>query len=193
MNVKLKSMVLIASVSCAATVYLSAADVRKIDRLPDLDAKATTGLGMQAKPVRPTFKVGEQVKLLCTITNNSDSIKPLAWWNGGLHFTCIRGEATDRLGGLLPESYPEIPEPIQIRSKPNLPRPGYILYLPPHQSLTFRLTYRAASPETFRGRICYDPLAPRAGVDPPVESPSSWKHSQLFSNMLEYEIVEPPK
>jgi len=192
MRVNLANTTLAASALCAAAVYLSAADARKVNRLPDLDAKATTGLVMRAKPLRPTFRVGGHVKILCTITNNSDSIKPLAWWNKGLHFTCIRGEGTEQLGGLLPESYPEIPEPIQIRSKPNLPRPGYILYLPPGRSLTFRLLHQAARPEKFRGRICYDPLAPRAGVDSPVENSSSWKHSQLFSEVFEYEILERP-
>jgi hypothetical protein len=205
MNVNLKRTALIVSVFCVAGVYLSASDEGKVDQLPALDDSTTKGLVMKAKPVRPTFKVGEHVKIICTITNNSDSVKPLGWWDKGLHFTCLRGEEGGVLCGVSPCSYPEIPEPIQIRSKP-LPRPGYILYVPPHESLTFHLSHKAEKPERFRGRMLYDPLAPRAGVEcitgnasskPRIgdlrQPLSSLKQSRLISGVFEYEIVERPK
>lgn len=156
--------------------------------LPELDGQSGKGLKIECRLTKAQFEIGEPVNIWCTVTNTTDSTKPIGWHsNVGLHFCCVpAGKATRE--GLLPRAYPQIRSPIMIQSKAM--QPGYILYLPPKESLRILLTHKAERPVTFKGRIVYDPVAPRGGgwAVTKDEGPP-WKDEWVYSNEFEYEVI----
>jgi hypothetical protein len=179
---------------CASIVVLVAASVAYTGEtvgeaisLPKLDGSSAKGLEIECRLVKTKFVVGEPVNMWCTVRNTTDSIKPIGWHsNTGLHFCCVQGN-NPRREGLLPRAYPQIRSPIMIKSKGM--QPGYILFLPPRKSMQILLTHKPRRPVKFKGRIIYDPVAPRGGTVPMNEEGPPWKNEWVYSNEFEYEVI----
>jgi hypothetical protein len=156
-------------------------------QLPELDAQSAKGLQMNCEVVKKQFVVGEPVNIWCTVTNTTDSIKPIGWHpSAGLYFCLVQGEAF-KFGGVLPLAIPQIREPITVKSGNG--RIGYVLYLPAHKTLTIMLTYKPERAEKFRGRIVYDPGEPRDGwAFMNKEEGPPWKNDWIYSNVFEYQV-----
>jgi hypothetical protein len=162
----------------------------KRSELPKLDGKSGKGLKIECRLTKVQFAVGEAVNVWCTVTNTTDSIKSIGWHsNTGEHFCLVERDRATR-EGVLPRAYPQLRSAIMIKSK--VMHPGYILFLPPRESIQVLLTYEAERPEKFKGRIVYDPVAPREGrvVTDGEEDGPPWKGEWVCSNELEYEVIE---
>jgi hypothetical protein len=131
--------------------------------LPTLDGKSAEGLRIECSPAKRTFLVNDPVKISCKLVNTTDRVMPVGWHKtSGDHFCLVQGEEVRTREGRLPLALPQN----QITSfvtKAKSIGPGEILYLPPHESIVFLLTYPANQPEEFKGCVVYDPLSPRAG------------------------------
>jgi len=179
---------------CASIVLLVAASVAYTGEtageaisLPKLDGSSAKGLEIECRLVKTKFVVGEPVNMLCTVRNTTDSIKPIGWHsNVGLHFCCVEGNNVMR-EGVLPRAYPRLPSPIMIKSKGAF-QPGYILFLPPGESMQILLTHKPDRPVKFKGRIVYDPVAPRGAAFITKDGPP-WKNEWVYSNEFEYEVI----
>jgi hypothetical protein len=69
-------------------------------------------------------------------------------------------------------------------------QPGYILFLPPRKSMQILLTHKPDRPVKFKGRIVYDPAAPRGGGwGGAREDGPPWRNEWVYSNEFEYEVV----
>lgn len=157
------------------------------DRLPKLDQDSAKGLQFQCSLVKSSFTVGEPVNIWCAVTNTTDSTRPIVWHpSTGSHYCLIRGE-TNWMGGILPLVLPQLQSEIRIKSAEWSPE--YLLYLPPHGSVTLLLTYRPERPEKFRGRVVYDPITHGGGFAG-AEALEKAKQACAFSNTFEYEVVE---
>ena len=155
--------------------------------LPKLDGESAKGLQLECRLVKTNFVVGEPVNIWCVVSNTTGSVKPIAWHpSSGCHLCCVRSN-TKSFSGVLPLVIPQLFDSIMIKSQEG--RPGYVLFLPPHASITLLLTYTSAQPEKFAGRLVYDSLAPRAGwgrVD--GEDGPTWNNEWISSNAFEYEV-----
>jgi hypothetical protein len=120
------------------------------------------------------------------VKNTTDGIKPVGWHPfGGGHFCQAQGDKA-AWAGLLPTAIPHLDRPIKITSKDG---PGYVLFVPAHESIRILLTHKEDRPGKFKGRVMYDPLAPRGGWDGTTKDGPPWKDEWLFSNEFEYEVV----
>jgi len=164
---------------------------RKATPLPALDGKSGKGLKIECRLVKNRFAVGEPINMWCTVTNTTDSTKPVGWHpNTGVHFRCVReGKATR--GGVLPRAFPQFRVPTMVKSQDM--RPGYILYVPPKASVQILLSHRAERPKKFRGTIIYDPVGLRGIWGGKLEDGPPWKGEWVRSNVFEYEVVEATK
>ena len=155
--------------------------------LPKLDGNSVKGLEIECRLPKVRFEVGEPIQILCILKNTTDSPKPIGWHpSAGEHFCLVQG---DKLawGGLLPLAIPQLDRPIMIKSKEM--QPGYILYIPAHETISISLPLKEVRPMKFRGKIVYDPLDPRNGfVDLKKDGPP-WKNEWVSSNEIEYEVV----
>ena len=150
--------------------------------LPRLEPSSGKGLKIECQPVEKQFVVGQPVNILCTVTNSTDSTKPIGWHpRTGLHFCLVAGDE-EKMGGILPDVLPRLRKPVLMKSKEL--QQGYILFLPPRESMQFVLTYKPDRPEKFNGRVAYDPIAPR-GV---WIGPKDIADELVFSNPFEYEV-----
>lgn len=155
--------------------------------LPTLDGSSGEGLEIECRLVKTQFAIGEPVNVWCTIRNTTDTIKPIGWHsNVGLHFCFVPGDKKTR-EGLLPRAYPRLDAPITIKSKGM--RPGYVLFIPPHESVRMLLTHKADRPVKFKGRAVYDPLGVRGQWGGNRENGPPWKDEWVYSNEFEYEVV----
>lgn len=152
-----------------------------------LDENSAKGLTMVCSPQKAEYAVGERVWLDCMITNKTDTAKPVAWnSNVGCHF--LLTEDKDLASGLLPQAHPIIREPMLIRSG-HPETTARILYLPPGKSIDFCLDGGTVDrPVKFRGRLVYDPLAPRSGFGADRSETSPWRDQVLVSDYITYEI-----
>ena len=91
-----------------------------------------------------------------------------------------------RWGGLLPTVIPHLDRPFKITSKDG---PGYVLFVPAHESIQILLTHKEDRPGKFKGRVVYDPVNPRDGAWEMTKDGPPWKDEWLFSNEFEYEVV----
>lgn len=153
----------ILTLTVVAAASLGGSRWRPPTELPTIDEHAAEGLRMTCRPSKAGYHVGDSVSLICRIFNQTDTVKPIAWnSNVGSHFILMRGEELS-FTGRLPKAHPEIPKPLLIKSG-HPPTTERVLYLPPHESLTFYLSVgKAERPTRFKGRVAYDPLAPRGG------------------------------
>ena len=188
------------SLTCALTILLVTASSANTGQtggeavsLPKLDGKSGKGLKIECRLLKTKFVVGEPVNMWCTIKNTTDSIKPIGWHpKVGAYFLCLHNDHDKprKWGGLMPKAYPQIDTPIMIKS--NEMRPDYILFLPPGKSIQILLTFKLHEPEKFKGRIVYDPVAPRSdgiGIFMSKDDHPPWRHELVFSNEFEYEVV----
>lgn len=157
--------------------------------LPEFDAStAAKGLELRCEPVagKTNFVLGETIELLCILTNTTDEIKPVAWHTtAGDRFTLVRGE-TNWFGGLLPRVQPQLREEIKVR--PRNGTPGHLFFLPAHSSINLLLTYEGVRPESFRGRVVYDPVAHGGGFFG-EEDMEKYRQMCAFSNVFEYQVL----
>ena len=154
--------------------------------LPKLDGRSAKGLELECSLVQATFAVGEPVNIWCTVKNTTDSTKPVGWHPfGGGHFCQVQGDKPG-WGGLLPTVVPHLDRPIMITSRDV---PGYVLFVPPHESIQILLTHKEDRPGKFKGRAVYDPVDPRDGTRELTKDGPPWKDELLFSNEFEYEVV----
>ena len=155
--------------------------------LPKLDGNSAKGLEIKCRLVKTRFVTGEPVNVWCTITNTTDRIKPVGWHpSSGTHFSCVPLDKAVWEGGLLPMAIPHLDRPIMIESKDG--RPGYVLFIPAHESIQILLTHKEERPVKFKGRIVYDPLDPRnEGVV--TDDGPPWRNELASSNEFEYEVV----
>jgi hypothetical protein len=169
------------SVACAAKM------TDDTTRLPILDRNSAKGLKIQCALTTNTFVVGQPVNLWCTVTNTTNSIKPLGWHpSGGLYFKRVRSDQPG--SGIGPLALPQIHEAIQIKSD-SIWHSSYILFLPPSKSLTMLLTYKPDKTEKFKGRIFYDPV-PMIGSGLWTREMAIAKEKELISsNEFEYEVI----
>jgi hypothetical protein len=155
--------------------------------LPELNKDSSKGLKIECHSSKAEYRVGDRVYVVCKITNETDGIKPIAWnANVGSHFTLIQGDKFS-LEGLLPKAHPEIPKPLLVKSG-HPPTTERILYLPSRDSIIFHLSVgKAQGPLIFKGRVAYDPLAPRATfrIDPKKR-----RDECLYSDLFTYEVVD---
>jgi hypothetical protein len=155
--------------------------------LPELDGKSAKGLEIECRLVKARFAVGEPVNVWCTITNATDSAKPIGWHpSAGGYFCQVQGDKVT-WEGLLPMAIPQLDRPIIIKS--NEVRPGYVLFIPAHESIRVLLTHKEDRPVKFKGRIIYDPLDPRGSWAVTNKHGPPWTTEWVFSNEFEYEVV----
>src|SRR5690349_18326642 len=115
-------------------------------------------LTIQCSLTQKTFRTDEPVNVWCTVTNTSNTTQPIQWHPScGVHFCLTQSRFKPWQGGVLPLPIPLIERPMLIKSHEF--RPFYTLYLPPKQSMRIILSYRPDRPESFRGRVVYDPQA----------------------------------
>lgn len=152
-----------------------------------LDKDSAKGLTMVCSPQKAEYTVGERIWLDCRITNKAYTAKPVAWnSNVGCHFLLTQDK--DLASGLLPQAHPIIREPILIRSG-HPETTARILYLPPGKSIEFCLDGGTSDrPAKFRGRVVYDPLAPRGDFSLDRSDNSDWRSQVLVSDFLTYEV-----
>jgi hypothetical protein len=162
----------------------SAADTEK-DALPKLDQDSAKGLQVRCSVVKTNFTVGEPVNVWCLVTNTTDAIKPMVWHpSTGSHYCLVQGE-TAWTGGVLPLMIPQLRDAIKIKSTGSSPE--FMLFLPPHSSVSLLLTYKPERPERFKGRMVYDPVTHGGGFSGD-EAFEKAKEACLFSNIFEYEV-----
>ncbi|MEP6664556.1 MAG: hypothetical protein ABJC04_12925 [Verrucomicrobiota bacterium] len=150
------------------------------------DENSAKGLQIHCSLLKTNFTVGEAVNVWCAVTNTTDSVKPIVWHpSSGSHYCLVRGE-TDWMGGVLPQVIPQLRETIKIKSTGWSPE--YLLYLPPHSTVTLLLTYRPDVPEKFKGRVVYDPMT-HGGKIFGAEGEEKLKEACAFSNTFEYEVA----
>ncbi len=157
------------------------------DQLPKLDEHSADGLQIQCSVVKTNFTVGEPVNVWCLVTNTTDTVKPIVWHpSSGSHYRLVEGEApwTD---GIEPLVVPQFREAIKIKSTGWSPE--YLLYLPRHSSISLLLTYKPNQPESFKGRVVYDPMTHGGTIFGP-KALEKGKRACRFSNMFEYEVKD---
>jgi hypothetical protein len=189
MNTRILSLLLplLTLVGTACTPVL-AADASS-NSLPQLDEDSAKGLQFHCRPAKTNFVVGEPVKIWCAVTNTTDSTKALVWHpSAGSHYRLVRGD-TNWMEGLLPLVQPQLRNEIKIKSTGWSPE--YLLFLPPHTSVTLLLTH-TAGPERFQGRVVYDPMT-RGGGFFGEKAFEKAKQACAFSNTFEYEVTDKPK
>ena len=155
------------------------------DPLPKLDKESSSGLRIDIR-VGERFKVGDGVNMWCTITNTTDSVKPIGWTACiGNYFRLVRdGQRT--MSGILPRPFPQIDKPLLIKSIPPSTT-NYVFYLPPGESLAFMMSYKADRPGKFKGRIVYDPV-PHGSITLSANGRDSRWDTCAVSNMFEYQV-----
>lgn len=172
-----------ASVSCKRQIAREAAI------LPILDGNSSKGLEIECSLTKSKFMIGEPVNVWCMVRNTTDIVKPVGWHsNTGLHFCYVQGDKKT-VEGLLPRAFPQLKDPVMMKSRDM--QPDYVLFIPPQKSILFILTHKPERPEKFKGRVCYDPVAPRDGwITTKVgENDPPWKNELIFSNEFEYEMT----
>ncbi|MCX7044360.1 MAG: protein kinase [Candidatus Sumerlaeota bacterium] len=139
-------------------------------KLPKQDGKSANGLRMECSSGNKSFSsFGDEIAWIrCRFTNTTSETKPITWSIGcGNNFCLLR--SPDPFGcTLLP--VPELDSEKSFVIKDGRP-PAVekILYLPPGESVGFRLiTVPYYEPQTFTGRVAYDPLPPREGWSIPA-------------------------
>jgi len=159
-----------------------------VEELPRVDGKTAQGLKMECSPAKTQFKVGETVKVWCTITNTTEAVKPVAWGPSNFRYT-----RTDQpfAGGILPYATADIPSHFLVRTTVG---PGArIIYVPAGESIVFVLTHRGGVPQTFKGSVVYDPLDPRESAFVTAEDIKAgrlpWQDELVISNEIEYKVV----
>ena len=159
--------------------------------LPPLDGKSGQGLKIEIRLDSCKYLVGEPVNVQCTITNSSDSLKPIGWHpSAGAHFCLVPADKAAWEGGLLPTVIPQLTKQVLTKSKEG--RPGQILYLPARESIQVLLTHKAERAEKFKGRLVYDPIDPHDGFPLKIlEDGPPWKDDLISSNEFEYEVIAP--
>lgn len=159
--------------------------------LPPLDGKSGLGLKFEIRIEKNKFVVGEPVNLQCTITNTTDSLKPIGWHtSAGSHFCIVSADKAAWEGGVLPTMIPQLTKQILTKSKEG--SPGQILYLPARESISILLTHKAERAEKFKGRVVYDPADTHNGFIPDDgDDGPPWKDELVSSNSFEYEVVTP--
>ena len=174
----------------AAVALLATAAEPEPDPSPKLDEFSAKGLRFQCSLVKTNFIVGEPVNVSCLVTNTTDVVKPLAWHpSSGSHYCLVKGE-TSWMDGILPLVIPELRDAIKIKTAGSA-SPEFILYLPPHSSLRLLLTYKPERPESFKGRVVYDPVIHGGGFVAGDEEKA--KRACIFSNTIEYEVTHGDK
>lgn len=155
------------------------------DSLPKVDENSAKGLQFSCSLTKTNFTVGEPVNVWCLVTNTTDSVKPILWHpSSGSHYCLVAGE-TSGIAGVLPLVIPQLREPITIKSTGSSPE--YILYLPAHASLYLLLTHKSDRPQSFKGRVVYDPMTHGGGFSGQEELEKA-KQACVFSNPFEYHV-----
>ena len=146
---------------------------------------------MECHLAQAHFSIGEPVNIWCTFNNTTDSVKPIGWHPyTGSHFCCVQGDKAGFVG-VLPRAYPQLRPSIVTGWRPVGSIPCRILFLPPQESIQILLTYKAELQVKFKGKVLYDPLAPRGGwtIRKGESSEPPWKDEWVSSNRIEYEVV----
>lgn len=160
-----------------------------ISELPKLDRESGRGLEIWCRLVKKQFNVGEPINIWCTVANTKNETKPLGWHSNAGNYFCLVASGVTTRTGILPSAFPQLDKAVMIRSQES--KPGYVLFIPPLESITVLLTYNATQPEEFSGSVVYDPVAPRGGfayADAEDAGPP-WRDEWVYSNAIEYTVV----
>ena len=192
----MKSWLVILALAVVGSATLGGSTGQQPTALPELNKHSAEGLQIECHPSKAEYRVGERVKLVCTITNATDTIKPIAWKSGVVSFHFLVTGAQKKIGwtGTLPEACPLIPRPLLIKNGPTGYPGEFVLYLPPHDSITFHLRMaRADRPVRYTSRVVYHPLpAPWLFYDGIIsdEDEPPWRGECLVSDPFTYEVLE---
>ncbi len=185
------SVAVTGSVNSAPSSQATAARQTSPSTLPPLDAKSGKGLVFEAAPVKPMYSLGDSIFISLTVRNPTDQLKPIGWnTTGGDHFVLMQGEKIT-MEGLLPRVAPDMKEPLLVG--PGFPSSSEkILYLPAGKSISLLLDCgKAEKPGVFRGRVGYDPIAPRNGwVLNTKNVKQPWEDEVVVSEVFQYEILQ---
>ena len=178
--------IILLAVACMAYAQQKSGDSIS---LPKLDGDSAKGLEIKCSLVKRQFMVGDPVNVWCTIRNTTNSIKPIVWHSlGGMNFCLVSADHAMWEGGLLPTAIPLLDQPIMIKSV-DISKPIYLLFVPAHESIRILLTHKPDRPLRFKGRIVYDPLAPRGEWGVSGKDGPPWRNELVSSNEFEYEVV----
>ncbi len=120
------------------------------------------------------------------VTNTTENVKAIAWHpSSGSHFSLAKDEASWTTG-IMPLVVPKLRDSIKIG--PISGTPEHALLLQPHSSLDLLLTYKADSPEKFRGIVVYDPDTHGGGFFG-SKAEAKAREACVFSNPFEFEVI----
>ncbi len=179
------------SILVLACVLMMAQAVEVVDEpvtLPVLDRDSVKGLVVECQPTRPRFTAGKSVVIKCKVTNTTDSLKPFAWDVGqSPHYAFVQSGATGSESlRPIPTALPSLDEPVTIQSKEWPPNGrGYILYVPPNDSITLYISFTESNLGVIRGKIMYDPIGMRNALLPQ----KMLDLERVYSNEFEYEVI----
>ena len=154
--------------------------------LPAVDTNSAKGLRLECRPIAAKFATDQRVGINCRVINTTSETKAVRWSiNGGNNFCLTPSSQPVGSGGLMPQPLPSLDKAYLIKDD-YPPFTQKILYLPPGETVEIHLDCGYFErPQTFSGRIVYDPLSPRNWVS----TDSNWTNELAVSDVFTFEVV----